>query len=94
MTAQPSTVEGAKDSLLSFVARYFNNHIRRLSYYSNYKKKKLDNIICCKHNFIDCPHHPYRWEVRQLAKGGTRFRPIYYNSEPGPYLWYEMEDWP
>ena len=47
----------------------------------------------CKHNHPFCWHRPLYWEPRYLGKGRWGERPIFYNTEPRPYLWYEQPQW-
>jgi hypothetical protein len=49
--------------------------------------------IRCKHDNPMCRHKPLYGEPRYLGKARWGMRPIYYNTEPRPYLWYEQEQW-
>jgi len=54
--------------------------------------KKLSEMAC-EHNSQECTHKHSRWERRYLGKGHWGLQPIYYNSQPQPYLWFEREEW-
>jgi hypothetical protein len=99
VTSQSSTREDSTDSDI-YLASY-QDYTSRPDY-SNEVEMSLS--ICwphaetledlkCRHNNPVCPHTPHRWKVRNLPKGGTRFKPIYFNIELEPYQWFEQEEW-
>jgi len=47
----------------------------------------------CKHDNPYCWHHPSRWIQKYIRKGRWGLKPIFYNTQPEPYLWFEQEQW-
>jgi hypothetical protein len=99
VTSQSSTREDSTDSDI-YLASYRNYTIR--PDYSNEIKVSL--CICwphcedlhemrCQHDNPYCKHTPLRWINKYTGKGCWGRKPIFYNSPPEPYLWYEQEQW-
>ena len=66
------------------------------SYLHHHTPTPEEEDTTCRHDYLDCPHHPITWEVSQYSRDIRRFRPIYFNTpRRDPVPWYEREEeWP